>query len=521
MTTQATMPPAAPVPSANPPRRWLRHALRISAVLVALIYLIGISAWLLTHGGWPTPDYLIPPLLLLAIAFGRGWSFVFDWGPFLALVLSWQATASVANKMGRPVHYYGPPGVDLWLFRGNLPTVELQERLYNPGRPQWYDWAATFQHALHFVLPVAVGLLIWSRSRGRYWRYLLSVLLLFYLGFAGYAWYPAAPPWLAASRDIIPPVDRVAIETLSTLPASAPIGLAYTRMSYNPVAAMPSLHAALPMLLALVLVHLYGWKLLPLVLYPLTMGFNLVYMGEHWVIDVLVGWGVALLAYLAVWVLPGLVPWRWRWRVRRPAWQAPSPLRWAGAGALPMLAVTSIAVIAFSLRPTRPAINPGPVVPGLQVQTGQTSAPALVTCDMGPVATLSVDYLLQPVSGRYSAYLFDLDGGACYTLTAQPSFRPPRPARIPDLAARAPLRRTSPRGETSDYIALQDGAPAAHLILAGAAPERRYLLLVALGGVVDIEGATEAVDQLVNQTLLVSPPAPPEPDLDPPAERTE
>src|SRR5215204_1523460 len=81
---------------------------RGAALVAALIYLLGISWYLLSHGGWPTPDYLIPPLLLLAIALGRGWAFVFDWGPFLILILSWQATAGIADQLGRPVHVEQP-----------------------------------------------------------------------------------------------------------------------------------------------------------------------------------------------------------------------------------------------------------------------------------------------------------------------------------------------------------------------------------------------------------------------------
>ena len=73
---------------------------------------------------------------------------------------------------------------------------------------------------------------------------------------------------------------------------------------------MPSLHAALPMLLALVLVRVWGRWMMPTLLYPLTMSINLVYLGEHWVIDVLAGIALALVAYALIWVLPEALPWR-------------------------------------------------------------------------------------------------------------------------------------------------------------------------------------------------------------------
>ena len=68
----------------------------------------------------------------------------------------------------------------------------------------------------------------------------------------------------------------------------------------NPVAAIPSLHAAYPMLLALFFWRGAGrWRWL-LAAYPLAMGFTLVYAGEHYVIDVVLGWAYAVVVFVAV-----------------------------------------------------------------------------------------------------------------------------------------------------------------------------------------------------------------------------
>jgi membrane-associated phospholipid phosphatase len=64
-------------------------------------------------------------------------------------------------------------------------------------------------------------------------------------------------------------------------------GAAYS----NPVAAMPSLHAAIPMMLALLFWSRARWWLRTLLLtYALAMAVTLVYTGEHYVVDVLLGW---------------------------------------------------------------------------------------------------------------------------------------------------------------------------------------------------------------------------------------
>ena len=75
----------------------------------------------------------------------------------------------------------------------------------------------------------------------------------------------------------------------------------------NLVAAVPSLHSAFTMLIALFL-----WPRVPrpvrplLVLYPLAMGLTLMATGEHYFFDVLVGW-----------IYAGSVMGAWAWWERR------------------------------------------------------------------------------------------------------------------------------------------------------------------------------------------------------------
>ena len=68
----------------------------------------------------------------------------------------------------------------------------------------------------------------------------------------------------------------------------------------NNVAAMPSLHAAYAMLFTLFFWSILPWWTRPLLaLYPVAMAFALVYTGEHYVIDVLLGWLYAAVVYVA------------------------------------------------------------------------------------------------------------------------------------------------------------------------------------------------------------------------------
>ena len=69
----------------------------------------------------------------------------------------------------------------------------------------------------------------------------------------------------------------------------------------NPVAAVPSLHAAYTLLITLILWRRAPrWGRLVLAAYPWAMAFALVYTAEHYFVDILLGWIYALVAFWTV-----------------------------------------------------------------------------------------------------------------------------------------------------------------------------------------------------------------------------
>jgi hypothetical protein len=84
---------------------------------------------------------------------------------------------------------------------------------------------------------------------------------------------------------------------IGTIRSAVQRGEAYA----NAVAAIPSLHSGVPMM-----VLLFSWRLvgggpgLLLVGYVAVMTFTLTYGGEHYVVDALVGWLYAAVAVLGV-----------------------------------------------------------------------------------------------------------------------------------------------------------------------------------------------------------------------------
>jgi membrane-associated phospholipid phosphatase len=120
------------------------------------------------------------------------------------------------------------------------------------------------------------------------------MLLCFYTGLLASFVVPTAPPWLASQHGDIASVHRVFQDMVGAGAHSS----AGSAVGQNDVAAMPSLHMAITVVIAL-----FAWgrdRRLGVLgaVYAAGMGFSLVYLGEHYVTDVLVGLAFAAGSWL-------------------------------------------------------------------------------------------------------------------------------------------------------------------------------------------------------------------------------
>ena len=196
---------------AEPGRADDRHGRLGWRLIVAgfVIYLAVVTGFIIAHGRFPTVDYLVPAMFLLALFMGRGRSFIVDWAPFVVILLAYEQARGLADELAHNVHDTDLIAWEAALFGSPIPTVRLQEWLYRPGHVMVWDVLATTFYMLHFVTPVALGFWIWLRDRGTYWRYIIGFLALSYAGFATYVFFPAMPPWLADYHGYLPEVHNI------------------------------------------------------------------------------------------------------------------------------------------------------------------------------------------------------------------------------------------------------------------------------------------------------------------------
>lgn len=224
-----------------------------------------------------------------------------DWLPLFAALVLYDHSRGVADGLGMPVWVGELVDIEQTMFGGTLPTVWLQTQLAEMS-VRWWDVGTAVVYFSHFIAPWLLAGAFYLYSRPRWVSYIRRVLLLSYTGLLTYVLVPAAPPWYAAYEgDITDPVYRLVSRGWQEVGlGQADQWLEGAQAQANLVAAIPSLHAGFAMLVAVTLWPLVRHWTLRVVLaaYPPAMGFALVYGGEHYVVDVLLGWFYVLVIVL-------------------------------------------------------------------------------------------------------------------------------------------------------------------------------------------------------------------------------
>jgi len=225
-----------------------------------------------------------------------------DWLILAVLFLAYDYSRGAADWFGMPLQVELPIVIDRAMFPGDIPTVELQERLGPFEGRRWWEAVVAVTYLTHFVVPYLITAVLWVRDRADWRAWLARFATTTAIGLAGYILVPTMPPWLASREGHLGPIDRMSTRGWRIIDLDiAERLLDKGQASVNLVAAFPSLHAAFPALVAA-----YFWARsgplgrILLVAYPLLMAFTLVISGEHYMVDVLAGWAVVAVT-MALW----------------------------------------------------------------------------------------------------------------------------------------------------------------------------------------------------------------------------
>lgn len=314
----------------------LQDRYRTAVPYILGIYVLAVAAAFIYFNMRLTVEWVAIVLFVAAILSGRALLFVKDWGVFILVLLTWQLASPLATRFAFPERLTPLISADKLLFLGYVPPVWLQHHLYHPGRLEPWDVLAATIYMLHFLTPLLAAFILWMTNREMFAKFAIAFVVVAIAGWTTYVLYPAVPPWMAAEKLVhihgkylaatdwqqlgslgikhpywyvqahghvyLPGVQNIFQSIMSHWYSSynGTIFFGGLHMSYDQVGAMPSEHAAYPMLFFLFLRRQFGRVAYIALAYIALLVFSIMYLGQHYFIDALVGFGYAGAGYMLV-----------------------------------------------------------------------------------------------------------------------------------------------------------------------------------------------------------------------------
>jgi membrane-associated phospholipid phosphatase len=216
-----------------------------------------------------------------------------------AYIAAYEMPNDDPDALLRRVHIDYPIDIDRAIGFGVPPTLRLQ-RHSDPESFSHLEKVLVWAHWVWFLVPHGSLAYVLVRHRERLPRSAALTYAVFDVGVLFYWAVPTAPPWYAARAGRLRPAEdrqdlvearRMMVEYGEQFWKDGWQPL-YSFLAGNPLAAMPSLHFATSVMAAHVLSETgpvagaLGWT------YAATLGVALVYLGEHYVVDLVAGFAL-------------------------------------------------------------------------------------------------------------------------------------------------------------------------------------------------------------------------------------
>lgn len=230
----------------------------------------------------------------LYVALGQG---ARSWAFYVVLFVLFAQLRAHADEIGTPVQFDYAITMEKVTFLGTLPGIKLQDAFYTYPRLGVLEAYTMAIYLSYFFVPHIVALALWKWDRGQFRRYVPAFLITLYISLIVCAIVPTAPPWMASEAGKIPTVYQIVPDIMNhEWPGVYQAG--ENSAGTNAVAAMPSLHSAVPFLLAIALWK-YRYARWLAGGYAVSMAFSVVYLGEHYAVDAAAGLATAVMAWAA------------------------------------------------------------------------------------------------------------------------------------------------------------------------------------------------------------------------------
>jgi membrane-associated phospholipid phosphatase len=257
-------------------------------ILPAFAYSIGISIYYILFG--TALDYLPALLFLCAISLlavlGSSRRMGRYWISIISIMLSYEALQGTVGVLALSRGVVSLYSLDKMLWGFNL-TGWVQSAFASPG----VTLLTSVFYSLHVPLVVATCLAVWFARRDLFGKYVTVMVLTSYAALLTFVLVPTAPPWYSGLANNL---------YQTTIAAVLPRGLAsfFSLAQVDKFAAFPSLHGAYAIIFSYFMVKID--RRLALISVPITIGilFSTLYLGQHYLIDLIGGAAYALVPCL-------------------------------------------------------------------------------------------------------------------------------------------------------------------------------------------------------------------------------
>jgi membrane-associated phospholipid phosphatase len=191
--------------------------------------------------------------------------------------------------------------------------VEQSIQTWAMGHRFIIDFANFMYVNSHFVITTSALVWLYLRHNDRFYFVRNMFVVAMGLALIGYLLVPTAPPRFFPELGFV--------DTLSYY-VNVKHDSGLVTLFFNPYAAVPSMHVAFSLLIAVPALLIVRRKVVKALwaLYPLVVTFVVVVTGNHWLMDAIAGATVAAAsAIVASRVLSPLWPAAWSWAPRGPA----------------------------------------------------------------------------------------------------------------------------------------------------------------------------------------------------------
>jgi len=257
-------------------------------VLPAVAYSVGVLAYYVIYGR--VLEFL-PAVFLLALVpvialVGSSRETVRPWIPFVAVMLCYEALQGTVGSYAATRVLYSVYPLDKMLWGLNL-TGWVQSTFYSSAM----TLVTSFFYSLHLPLVVITSLALWRFNRHVFSKYVTTMVLTSYAALVTFIILPTSPPWyLGVAHDLF----------YGGTSSALPNGVLYVVSAFeaDKFAAFPSLHAAYALIFSYLMIKLD--RRLAFISIPVTIAilFSTLYLGQHYVIDLMAGAVYALIPCL-------------------------------------------------------------------------------------------------------------------------------------------------------------------------------------------------------------------------------